>query len=446
MGLVSEMQAPCQEFLQAMELGTVARGGYQNGRLVDLRQAVHKTLYLIGDIHAKSHRIDDIFGHANLHCQLAQEQAVVVFLGDLFHREDDARAGEMESSIQTLRLLMDLKLRYPRSLYALLGNHEFTRTDSVKRGYFQGYLFRQALQAHGLDLCYDRFVEASPLVVIHPLCAGVHAAPALTLQSLDQLIALEVADVHPLQLPRAVMELTFFRHIDWSPSQGKAYTDYHVEDFLRLCGVEQGPLITGHTPLCRDTSWTWRMGPRNTVIFAAGREVGYFRADAHDYRFVRVGRSRVSDDDTLVLDRTPESWSLPPGLTLHREGGHQWVQIDDLQATAPLTLLPDVTYRLDYPGFAIRISEPDGDELWLRHYRHLSASAQSYYGNGYYLAGHEMRQQILHLKRHQAILLGGDGLCQNVRFSWGPDEFLVLRQEEDGQFELRALVEGVLLG
>ncbi|MBT9588298.1 metallophosphoesterase [bacterium] len=430
-----------QEFLEALQLGCTDRGGYQQGRVVDLRQASHKTLYLIGDVHAKAGRIADIFKHADLYPQLQGEQAVVVFLGDLFHREDDARAGEMESSIETLGIVMDLKIRFPQSIYMLLGNHEFTRSETCKRGYFQGYLFRLALESQGLDLCYDRFVEVSPLVVIHPQCVGVHAAPAISVQSLDELKILDVADVHPFELPRAVMELTYYRHVNWSPCGGKVYNDYHVEDFLNLCGVPQGSLITGHTPICRDTCWHWQMGPRNSVIFAAGREVGYLRADALGFRFIRVGRSLVTDDDTLVVDRTPLNWELPSGVSLEQEGGHTRVRIDD--PSAPVDLLPDVCYRLDYTRAPIRIGLPGCDDLWLRHYRHLSASSQDYYAHGYYLAGNEMRQEILKLKRDQAIILGGTGLCHNVRFAWGPDELMILRQGEDGQFEFRALVEGV---
>ncbi len=48
------------EFLQAMRLGTVAHGGYQDGRAVDLRVVPDKPLYLIGDIHAKPARIGQV--------------------------------------------------------------------------------------------------------------------------------------------------------------------------------------------------------------------------------------------------------------------------------------------------------------------------------------------------------------------------------------------------
>ena len=67
----------------------VSQGGYQDGRVIDLRAAhAPKILYLVGDVHARSARIQEVFRHAGLHQQLATGQAVVVFMGDLFHREE----------------------------------------------------------------------------------------------------------------------------------------------------------------------------------------------------------------------------------------------------------------------------------------------------------------------------------------------------------------------
>lgn len=190
------------DFLAALQSGLCRNGGYQDGVVVDLRPVAHKTLYLIGDIHAKTPRIADLFAHADLYSQLEGERAVVVFLGDLFHREEPDRAGEMESSLETLLTIMELKRRFPRSLYVLLGNHEFTRTERCKHGYFQGALFRKALERRGLGEFYERFIEASPLVVVHPRCVATHAAPARCLKTFDELKQLPVRDAEARQLHR----------------------------------------------------------------------------------------------------------------------------------------------------------------------------------------------------------------------------------------------------
>ena len=418
------------DFLSALEAGTVAHGGYQDGRVVDLRGAAHKPLYLIGDIHAKQSRLKWIFEHADLEPQLQRDEAVVVFLGDLFHREERERAGEMDSSLATLRQLMELKIRYPRGLYVLLGNHEFTRTDRCKHGYFQGVLFRLALEREGLGDLYDRFIEASPLVVIHPRCVGVHASPALSVTSLDELKCVPVVDKPAPLLHRALVELTCYRHVKWSPYGEKAYNDYDVDDFLQLCGVPEGPLLTGHTPLDRLTGWEWPMGPRNRVIFAAGRELGYVKATAEGHQLVRVGRSRLEDDDTVVWDRA---------------AGHGLRRLKPEELSAGVTLQPDGVYAFDYPGAAVEIQLEDSIGLSLRHYRHLSAASQDYYALGYYLVGREMRQEVLKLKREHSILVGGRELCQGVRFAWPNDECLIVRQWDEGQFELMALIEGIRL-
>ena len=430
------------EFLDALEMGGVERGGYQDGRVVDLRGAVHKTLYLVGDIHAKHQRIDDILEYAELAARLETE-AVLVFLGDLFHREEDERAGEMESSIATLHKIMELKVRFPRSVYMLLGNHELTRTESTKRGYFQGDLFRRALTARGLDGLYDRFLQASPLVVLHPRVVGVHAGPARSVGCLDELKRVEVRDVGPGELEPAVRELVFSRHVDWSPNARNSYSDYHVEDFLKLCGVPEARLITGHTPLGRETDWNWDIGRYLTVVFAAGRELGYLRVDADREEMVRVGRSLVEDDDRILLDRSRGDGQAPAGrLEVHRGRRIWW--LDDF--SRPVALRPDVLYRFDDPGDALTLRLPGEVSLRICHYRHLSGSSQAYYERGYYLVGHEFRQEVLKIKRDLAILIGGAPLVEGVRFSWGERELAVLRQHDDGVFDVRAFVDGVTLG
>jgi hypothetical protein len=432
------------EFLEAMELGTVERGGYQNGRVVDLSLAAQKPLYLVGDIHAKFGRISHILAHAQLEPLLASEQAVLVFLGDLFHREDDDRAGEMESSIETLNRVMALKVRYPRSVFILLGNHEFTRSGSTKRGYFQGQLFRAALKARGLAEGYDRFLQLSPLVMIHPRYVGVHAGPAVSVTSLEELYQLEVRDVDPSELPPAVRQLAFSRHIDWSPNPSKFYTDTQIREFLALCGVPDGRLLTGHTPLDRDTAWNWDIGAHLTVIFAAGREVGYFRVTPEGDDLVRVGRSCSSDDEIIIPDRAPRVLPEGPGQRLEVVRGRARVILDD--PTVGVELLADVCYRFTYPEAVINLARPDGESLRICQYRHLSAASQAYYAQGYYLVGNEFRQEVLKLKTELAVLLGGSSLVEGVRFSWGDEEFAILRQEDEGVFEVRPLIPGIRLG
>jgi Calcineurin-like phosphoesterase len=426
-----------------MEQGRIEGGGYQNGRLVDLRAALDKTVYLVGDIHARHSRISAILTHAQLQPQLETEQAVLVFLGDLFHREDDDRAHEMESSLETFSVVMELKIRFPRAVYFLLGNHEFTRTKSTKRGYFQGDLFREALESQGLAECYQSFLKASPLVVIHPRYVGVHAGPAIHLGSLDELRDLPVEDVGPLEMPQALRELAFSRHCDWSGNSAKAYNDYQVRDFLDLCGVPEGRLITGHTPLDRETAWSWDIGKHLTVIFAAGREVGYLRLTADDAELVRVGRGQPKED-RMVTDRAPRPLPSGPGQRPEVIHGRWGVTLDD--PTQGIELQPDVCYRFHYPSCRVTLGRPDGESFRICQYRHLSAASQSYYAQGYYLVGNESGQEVLKLKLDLAVLLGGSELVEGVRFRWGEQEFAILRMPEAGVFELMPLVEGLRLG
>ena len=436
-GGTSKLADMVEEFLEALQIGTVAHGGYQDGRVVDLRAAEGVELYLVGDIHAKFRRISAILEFSQLEPKLAEGSAVLVFLGDLFHREDDQRAGEMESSFETLEALMRLKVKFPRNVYALLGNHEFTRTGSTKRGYFQGELFRNKLENSGLLSGYEQFLRRSPMVVIHPRVVGVHAGPAKRVASLEELKSFVVEDREPDEIPRVILELAFSRHRDWSPNPAKAYSDHEVRDFLALCEVPEARLVTGHTPLDRATDWTWDIGALTSVIFAAGRELGYFRVGPASESFVRVGRSQPDDDDKILFDRSPEalewSWCRGRGSLL----------LESFDETIPLQ--PDVPYRFKYPDCRVELIQNQEPLVGLCHYRHLSAVSKSYHGQGYYVVGREMRMEVLRIKLDLAILIGGAELVDGVRFGWGTEELAILRMPEEGVFELRALVDGIAL-
>lgn len=205
-----------QRFLQAMVAGSVEEGGYQDRRVVDLRLAPERPLYLVGDIHARHQVISLILEHSKLEALLKTDTAFLVFLGDLHHREDYEGAGEMQTSVETFRQLMRLKTAYPRSVYCLLGNHEFTRSGGTKRGYHQGELFREALQRAGLWETYEAWLEMSPLAVVHSRCVGVHAGPPLDLDSLEDFKKAEVRDVPLSDMEKPVWQATFTRHVDWS--------------------------------------------------------------------------------------------------------------------------------------------------------------------------------------------------------------------------------------
>lgn len=424
------------EFLKALTMGKVEHGGYQDGRVVDLRQCSDKPLYLVGDVHARHHVIPLILQHAELEPLLAAEQAFLVFLGDLHHREDYEGAGEMESSVQTFRRVMRLKIAYPRSVYILLGNHEFTRSGGSKRGYFQGELFREALVEQGLYEVYNQFFEASPLVVIYPGVVGVHAGPALGIQTLEQLKQIEVKDRPALELEPAALQLCFSRHVDWTPNQDKAYCDHDIREFLELCSVPGGRLIAGHTPLCRETDWMWSIGEHLTVVFAAGREIGYFRVSGEEQSFVRVGRF---EGEEFRPDRS-DAFESQAGMVPCSDRGRSLVQLESL----PADLHPDVEYVWQYPGQEVRLRHGDEVLATFAHFRHLPGWLQSYYAMGYYLVGDARGQEILKLKIDLATILGGEGLREGVRFRWG-EEFAIVRWLGEDRFVLRPLVGGLSL-
>jgi hypothetical protein len=427
------------EFLAAMSAGTVSEGGFQDGVVVDLRGAADRPLYLVGDVHARHQVISLVLEHAELEPLLEAEQAFLVFLGDLHHREDYEGAGEMETSVETFRVFMRLKTKYPRSVYALLGNHEFTRSGSTKRGYFQGDLFRGALEEAGLGETYQSFLESSPLVVVHPNCVGVHAGPTLDVKSLEELKLVQVRDVPPMEMEKAVRRICFSRHVDWSPNPEKHYDDHDVRDFLELCGVPDSRLVTGHTPLDRETDWMWDIGEHLTVIFAAARDVGYFRTCLEEERFVRVGRFTGQEFRPAFK---PEQGQQQDGLVSVVERGRPMIRVEESGFGA--NLQQDQEYVWGYPGRAVEIRRGGETVLTIAHYRHLQGFLQSYYAMGYYLVGKAHANEVLKLKIELATMLGGDGLLEGVRFSWDAEEIGILRWRGE-DFVFRPLVKGLSL-
>jgi hypothetical protein len=401
------------DFVQAMRANP-----FKKGRVLDLRE-VDKVM-LIGDIHARYPRIEQMLAQADGH--------VVVFLGDLFHREDSDQAGEMETSLATFQLFMKLKREYPERLFSLLGNHEFTQLGTSKRGYFQGQLFAERLQQAGLFETYQEFLRQSPLVMLHPQVVAVHAGPTTCVNRLEDLIELPLADLPPEELHPGVVQLISSRHREAAGQPGRSYSDLDVENFLNLCECPQAQLITGHTPIQPECHWNWTVGARTRVIFAAGREAGFLEVDPERISLRRLGRSRPGED----LLETPEL----SDIQWHSDGANLYLP---LPWEEPLR--PGVSYRFSYPGRPVRFS----CGLSVARYEHLSASSQAYYGPGYYLVGRESHAEVLRLNRNWGLVLGGSPLCEGVRFGWAEHELAILHQGEAGEFEILPLVDQLSL-
>ena len=102
-------------------------------------------------------------------------------------------------------------------------------------------------------------------------------------------------------------------------------------------------------------------------------------------------------------------------------------------------------YLFEYPDGEVELRDREEKLLSIAHYRHLPAWLQSYYAMGYYLIGNSQRQEIMHFKSDLAMLLGGDGLREGVRFSWNDQEFGIITWLGDGRFVFRPLMDGLSL-
>lgn len=456
---IEETTQRMHSLLEAIQQGSVANGGFQDGRIVDLRRW-NGEVVLVGDLHAKGSRLTAILEHAQLLPKLAAKESVLVLLGDLIHRECAERAGEMDSSLEILFQIAKLKCDYPTQVYILLGNHEFTQTLRSKQGVPQGAVFRAIMQKRYPDMypAYQEFLAQGALLAVHTHFAASHAAPPLDVPNLEALRQLPVADIQIEEFHPWVHQLTHYRHIDHDLTGRRAYRDCDVATFLELCGVVSGPMVHGHSPVDRETGWEWEFGPRNRIIFAAGREVGYAKADPQGLRWVRAGRSLLEDDDRLIWDRTPPLEQLQNQATvhdcLHWDEGRSKFEVDhrkDVQGG--IALLPDVGYRLRGMDKILRIHIGlDGEEieLNLKQYRQLPGWLRSANqpGSGWFLVGNESKRELLGLKRDNTILVGDERSEQRITLgipALSNQEVLLITQRDSGEFLLRPLCHGVRL-
>ncbi len=264
--------------------------GTQNRTILDLRQMQRagKEILIVGDLHARHDNLDKILSFNDNGGKIERGEAVLVLLGDIVHREDPTGAGEMHTSINMLRRVMDMKIRNPSGVYLLLGNHEFLDNGHSKHGIVQGHAFRSALQnSFGGEFvsAYRGAIEALPVMAIGDGFALVHGGPVTGIRSLNEVYEAKAED--SWNCSSIVKQAT----------ANRMYNDYFPEDvsrFLELCGQPDGVLLAGHSP-GDGTNWAWTMpgvsrqgNPNHYIVHAGNERTGY----------VRIGNGRITFQDT----------------------------------------------------------------------------------------------------------------------------------------------------
>jgi len=268
---------------QINEFNSAVRvGKYQQGAVVDLRGIpADKEVILVGDLHARLDNLKKALNQNGNLKKIQKGEAVLVILGDAVHSETNLR--EMDSSIEIMQFIMDLKIDNPDSVYYLLGNHDYLSGNFSKGFVVQGLVYRNKMEElYGKEfvMLYEDFIKASPLMVIGKGFVGVHGGPIKGV-SLGQIQKVDVADESN----------SIVKQAEWGRCKDEraGYDENDVQKFLENMGQAGGLLIVGHSPhLISSGRFFARLFDKHYVIFAGYENAGYAVIQEGKINFVEV--------------------------------------------------------------------------------------------------------------------------------------------------------------
>ncbi len=233
---------------------------------------------IVGDLHARVDNLLKVLAETQILDGLERGDAYLLFLGDAVHSEEDGELDKMDTSLLIMDLIFKLKVRFPRNVFYLRGNHDSFDEALSKAGIPQGIIFRQRAQELRGDAYVAQlaeFFEGLPYVVKSKDFISCHAAPTRSEVGLQMLIDIR-------RYPGLAHELTWTRL--QRPGYPAGYTKRSVKKFRSALGVAKHmPFIVGHTHLSRDETVWLNVGEiknHHVLMSANTHNVGVFiRAD-----------------------------------------------------------------------------------------------------------------------------------------------------------------------
>ena len=227
---------------------------------------------IVGDLHARADNLLVILSQNGFLEALEEDRASLVILGDAVHPEGDVPLDEMEPSMLMMDVIFKLKVRFPRNVFYLRGNHDSYAEEIAKRGIPQGLLWANALKRVRGKVYQDemsRFYEQLPCVAYSRHFIACHAAPPVSSITLDQII--NIRDNREL-----CKELNANRMR--APNRPMGYSKSDIKRFRKCMNVAPDvPVIVGHTCLSMDETIWENVGDiqNHHVIYASDtRQVG----------------------------------------------------------------------------------------------------------------------------------------------------------------------------
>ena len=233
-----------------------------------------RAVVIVGDLHARVDNLLTILSHSGLMEGLQRDEAVLLIIGDAVHSDDQDTLKDMDSSVLIMDLILKLKLRFPRNVFFLVGNHDSFSPDLTKGGVAQGLLWSKHLETvRGTEYRDEmaQFYLRSPLVARSKNFCACHAGPPQSRVSMDMLVDIQL-------FPRLAHELIWGRQK--TPGYPAGYGAGDVRRLRKALALPSGAsLIVGHYPRSDDASVWLDAGriPGHHVLYSAReQEVGVF--------------------------------------------------------------------------------------------------------------------------------------------------------------------------
>jgi predicted phosphodiesterase len=206
---------------------------------------------IMGDIHARVDNVLRVLTEGDVLAALERSELSIVFLGDLVHSEATGELEDMTSSVLVFDLFCMLKLRFPKNVFYIHGNHESFSEDVGKGGVLQGLLFRKHLKKlrgkaylKEMETLFDQLAY----VAHGKNFAACHGAPVRSKVDRQTLVNIR-------RYPGLQYELVWNRLRQGNRPAG--YGKGSVKRFRQTLGLpKQAPMIVAHNPQSEDgTLW-----------------------------------------------------------------------------------------------------------------------------------------------------------------------------------------------
>jgi hypothetical protein len=238
------------------------------GGLIEFPRGEKREFVIVGDLHGNHKNLRAILSDSKNLEKIQKDKAVLLILGDAPHNDKTGFAFEMDSSIETMDVIVELINSRPANVIYLLGNHDTLGPEISKHGIQQGLLYRDALiKARGEEYtqAMQEFFDSLPLFVIHPRFLATHAGPVRGGITRNELININHFDNCRWQLTWNRLNETRS-----TPSM-KEYGPEDLDETRKLLGCPPDiTFIVGHNPMWKwgdsDSIWIDILGTHDHVI------------------------------------------------------------------------------------------------------------------------------------------------------------------------------------